>query len=112
MSELKLPGVEISRDASDNWQVANTDDFGQDQVARLAANWQDLEAVKLKPFDTDATPRQKLEIALQDGSRHEFFVMSIDPEIIIAHPLIGLQYHFHADLYYQLIALRPDETTG
>jgi hypothetical protein len=38
--------------------------------------------------------------------------MSIDPEIVIAHPQIGLQYHFRADLYYQLIALRPHETPG
>jgi len=38
--------------------------------------------------------------------------MSIAPEIVIAHPQIGLQYHFPADLYYQLISLRIDETPG
>lgn len=111
ISRLKLPGFEINRDANDSWRVANADDgFEQDQINRLVANWQDLEATKIKPFDTGATPRQKLEIALQDGSKFKFFLMSIDPEIVIAHPQIGLQYHFRADLYYQLIALRPHET--
>jgi hypothetical protein len=38
--------------------------------------------------------------------------MSIDPEIVIANPEIGLQYHFSTDHYYQLISLRPDETTS
>jgi hypothetical protein len=111
LSRLELPELEISRNANDSWQVANADDgFEQDQIARLVANWQDLEAAKIKLFDTGAIPRQKLEIALQDGSKFEFFLMSIDPEIVIAHPQIGLQYHFRADLYYELIALRPHET--
>ncbi len=113
ISRLKLPGLEISRDVNDSWQVANVDDgFEQDQIARLVANWQDLEAAKINLFDTGAIPRQKLEIALQDGSKFEFFLMSIEPEVVIAHPQIGLQYHFRADLYYQLIALRPHETPG
>ena len=112
LSTLKLPGFEIGRDANDHWQVANADGFGQDQITRLVTNWQDLEASQIRLFDAGATPGQKLEIALQDGSVVEFLVMSVDPEIVIAHPRIGLQYHFPADLYYQLIALRPHETPG
>jgi hypothetical protein len=112
LNTLKLSGFEISRDTNDSWQVINADGFGQDQIVRLVDNWQDLEASKIKPFDTGVTPRQKLEASLADGSRHEFFVMSIDPEIVIAHPQIGLQYHFPADLYYQLISLPANETRG
>lgn len=113
ISRLKLPGLEISRDVNDSWQVENVDDgFEQDQIDRLVANWQDLEAAKINLFDTGAIPRQKLEIALQDGSKFKFFLMSIEPEVVIAHPQIGLQYHFRADLYNQLIVLRPHETPG
>ena len=112
LTTLKLSGFEISRDANDSWQVINTDGFGQDQIVHLVDNWQDLEAAAIKPFNASATPRQKVEVSLQDGSKLEFFVMSIDPEIIIAHPQIGLQYHFRADLYYQLISLRKNENPG
>lgn len=112
LNTLKLSGFDISRDANDSWQVINTDGFGQDQIVRLVDNWQDLEASAIKPFNASATPRQKIEVSLQDGSKLDFFVMSIDPEIIIAHPQIGLQYHFRADLYYQLISLRANETPG
>ena len=112
LNTLKLSGFEVSRDANDSWQVINADGFGQDQIVRLVDNWQDLEASAIKPFNASATPRQKVEVSLQDGSKLDFFVMSIDPEIIIAHPQIGLQYHFRADLYYQLISLRTDETPG
>lgn len=110
ITTLKLPGIEVNRDANDSWQLAKADGFEQDQVAHLMENWQDLEASRVKLYNTGATPRQKFEVKLQDGSRHEFFLMSIEPEIVVAHPRIGLQYHFPADLYYQLIALRPHET--
>jgi len=112
LNTLKLSGFEISRDANDSWQVINANGFGQGQIVRLVENWQDLEASKIKPFNASATPRQKIEVSLQDGGKLDFFVMSIDPEIIIAHPQIGLQYHFRADLYYQLISLRANETPG
>jgi len=112
LGTLKLSGFEISRDANDSWQVINADGFAQDQIVRLVDNWQDLEAAAIKPFNDNATPRQKIEVSLQDGGRLDFFVMSIDPEIVIAHPQIGLQYHFRADLYYQLISLRANETPG
>ena len=112
LKSLKLSEFDISRDASDSWQVLGTEGFEPDQISGLLSNWQELEASKIKSFNTGEMPRQKLVASLADGGRHEFFVMSIDPEIIIANPQIGLQYHFPADLYYQLISLRTDETPG
>ena len=43
-----------------------------------------------------------------DGRELEFFVMSIDPEIVIANPAIGLQFRFRAEYYYRLITLRDE----
>jgi hypothetical protein len=112
LSTLKLPTHEISSDANGSWRAINIDGSNLDQVAALVENWQNLEASTIKSFYASATPRQKIEVSLQDGSKLEFFLMSIDPEIVIAHPQIGLQYHFHADLYYQLISLPANETPG
>ena len=112
LESLKLSEFDISRDTNDSWQVIGVDGFEPDQIINLLSNWQELEATKIKPFNTGAIPRQKLVANLADGSSHEYFVMSIDPEVVIAHPQIGLQYHFPADLYYQLISLRPDETSS
>ncbi len=109
---LRLAEFEIARNADDSWQTIGAKGFGSEEVTRLLTNWQTLEATRVMPFDTGAVPRQKLVASLANGSRHEYFVMSIDPEIIIAHPQIGLQYHFPADLYYQLISLRRNETSS
>jgi hypothetical protein len=112
LSKLKLPEFEISRDLNDHWQALSADTPGPDQISGLVANWQNLEASQIKLFNASLTPRHKLLIELQDGSKLEFLVMALEPEIVIAHPGIGLQYHFPADLYYQLISLRAHETPG
>ena len=70
-----------------------------------------MPASRVQHYRGTDTPRQKIEARLDDGSALEFYVMSIDPEIIIANPATGFQYHFGADYYYQLIALRADANT-
>ncbi|MDH3387850.1 MAG: hypothetical protein OEN02_08075, partial [Gammaproteobacteria bacterium] len=109
LQSLKLPGLEISREAGDQWRLAGPGEFTPQQLQRLVNNWQGLEASRIMQFDSVGTPRQKIEALLEGGERHEFFLMSIDPEIVIANPGIGLQYHFRADLYYELMDLRSDE---
>lgn len=109
LKSLRLPDFEISRSIDKTWQVTNSERFDRDQFTQLVENWQGLEASRVKAFNSSATPRQKFQVQLENGQSHEFFLMSIDPEIIIAHPQIGLQYHFNDDHYYQLISLRDDE---
>lgn len=112
LSVIKLPGYEISRDDNNTWQLTDANGFEQDQITTLVENWQNLEASRVKLFAADKMPRQKISVQFANGEMQEFFVMSIDPEIIIANPQIRLQYHFPADLYYQLISLRADEIPG
>ncbi|MDH3635763.1 MAG: DUF4340 domain-containing protein [Gammaproteobacteria bacterium] len=112
LSALKLPGHEIIRDANNTWRLIDAKGIGQEQIAKLVDNWQNLQALRVKPFSAEKIPQQKITTRLADGRNHDFFVMSIDPEIVIANPQISLQYHFPADLYYQLISLRTDETSG
>jgi hypothetical protein len=112
LTVFKLPEFEISRDDNNNWQLIGADGFEQGQIATLVDNWQNLEASRVKLFSANKVPQQKIRVQFADGQNQEFFVMSIDPEIIIANPRIGLQYHFPTDLYYQLISLRADEISG
>jgi hypothetical protein len=108
LARLKLPELEVSRDAGGDW-VSTTSDYTSQQAMQLAENWQGLAATRVNAFNPASTPRQKIEAVLEQGERLEFFLMSIEPEIVIANPRIGLQYHFGAEFYYQLIALRRDD---
>ncbi len=104
---LKLPTIEITRDTSGQWHGDSAADASA--LASLVDNWQGLEASKIQRYAAAATPKHKVQARLADGRRHEYFVLSIEPEIVIAHPAIGLQYHFSADDYYRLLAPRTDE---
>lgn len=108
LESLHLPGLRFMRGDDGQWRT-DAAQFNHAQVEQLVRNWQELEASRIKLYDARATPRQKIQATLRDGQSIEFFLMSIDPEIVVANPRIGLQYHFGADLYYQLIALRIDE---
>jgi len=112
LTVLKLPEFEIGRDDNNGWQLIDADGFEQGQIATLVENWQNLEASRVKLFSSDKMPQQKIRVLFAGGQSQEFFVMSINPEIVIANQQIGLQYHFPAELYYQLISLRTDEISG
>lgn len=111
LRSLKLPDFALERDDDNRWRASGDADFTRRQLEQLVANWQGLEASRVKRFNSGAIPRQKIQITLEDGHGIEFFVMSIAPEIVIANPQIELQYHFRADLYYQLISLRSNENS-
>ncbi len=112
LKSLELPGLRLVRSADGSWQQDGAKDFSAQQIEQLLANWQGLKAARIKEYNASGTPRQKIRVELENGHSQELYLMSIDPEIIIANPQIGLQYHFSGDFYYQLISLRDDENPG
>lgn len=112
LQSLKLPQLEITASPDGAWQVVGESLFTPAQTQQLVDNWQGLQASRVKAYSATNIPRQKILAQLGDGSQLEFFVLSISPEIVIANPAIGLQYHFDKSHYYQLISLREDEKNG
>ncbi len=68
------------------------------------ANWQSLDAKHIQAYKPGATPQQKSIATLDNEGQIEFYLLSIAPEIVIARPDLGLQYHFGKNSYYQLLA--------
>ena len=66
-------------------------------------NWSVLPATGIRPFNIDANPGELITVGFGDGHEIDFLLQSSDPEIVIANPQIGLQYHFRADYRDQLI---------
>ncbi|MDC1286572.1 DUF4340 domain-containing protein [Gammaproteobacteria bacterium] len=106
---LRLPDLEISLDDDNLWHSNRAIEFSQSSLLQLVDNWQALQATRISHFDLGLMPRQLIEIELADGQLVEFLLMSEDPEIVIAHPDIGLQYHFRPEYRDQLIAIDSDE---
>jgi hypothetical protein len=104
LAALKLPAASIER-VGDGWR---SDRGNSNAATRLIDNWRQLQAGRVKPYRPRGTPLQKIIATTGDGRQIEFFVLSIQPEVVIARPDLGLQYHFSDSRYYDLLALdRP-----
>jgi len=108
ISALRLPGLEIVRDGGG--QLRSTPEPGPTpaRLERLLDGWQTLSASRILRLDPAAGAGEPIEVRFADGRRIDFRLLSTAPEIIIANPGIGLQYHFRASLAEQLLAPAGD----
>lgn len=105
IASLQLAEFALTRDGDDRWRSSHTPEFAQAQLRQLIENWQQLQASRVKRFDSAANVMQTIEARLEDGRVVDFLLLSVAPEIVIANPQIGLQYHFRADYHDQLITI-------
>jgi len=112
LQSLQLPGFDIQRDDDNNWHSTQVQHFKSAQLGQLVANWQKLEASRVTRFAPSADSLQVIHLQLTDGQILEYLLISSDPEIIIANPKIGLQYHFRSDDYHQLFSPDENEISG
>ena len=104
LQSLRLGNLELTRDDERRWRAANLAGATPDWVEHRVANWRDLEASRVRPLDKTAAPKQSLQATLESGTKLEFQVLSLKPEIVIANPLLGVQFHFPEDRYPQLLS--------
>ncbi|MGK0398247.1 MAG: hypothetical protein ACJA0I_000537 [Gammaproteobacteria bacterium] len=107
LSRLKIGPLEITQTENGGWQDSNNTS-SPDQLNTIIGNWQTLQASRIQAFKKKSTPIQKITASFDNGNQVGFFLMSIKPEIIIAHPDIGLQYHFNKDQYYNLLEVNKN----
>jgi hypothetical protein len=108
VTALGLPELEISRNNEGQWQSSRGAATTQAQLELLVGNWQAMPASRITRFDVGSSAGEPIEVRFADGRRIDFLLLSRAPEIVIANPSIGLQYHFRASLYDQLIAPAAD----
>jgi len=111
VASLGLPGLELRRDADGNWRAGERDDIEAQALARLVCNWQSLEPTRIGAYDDPRTPTGRIVAQSRDGESIEFLLLSIDPEIVVANPALGLQYHFRARQYDRLFTAPADENS-
>ena len=110
LSHLQIGPLKVTQTKNGGWQDSNNTS-SPDQLNTLIGNWQTLRASRIRAFKKKAAPLQKITAGLDNGNKVEFFLMSIKPEIIIAGPDLGLQYHFKKDHYYDLLAINQNDAS-
>jgi len=110
LQTLKLAERKLSRDSTDNWQSDVPTDIPADRLNQLVNNWQTLEAPAVKIFKPAGMPLEKIVAGLDDDSDIEFLLMSIYPELVIARPDLGVEYHFHEKQQQELLSFTNAES--
>ncbi len=110
LQSLTVAEMKINRGESGDWLSENKN-LSSEQANQIINNWQKLEANRIQAYQSRQTPKQKAVALLEQGGKIEFYILTITPELIIARPDIGLQYHFNESSYYGLMAAPKDEVT-
>jgi hypothetical protein len=103
LKSLQFPDFTLNREAS-SW-VSNKPSQNSDRIQAVSKNWQSLQASSVETYNTGLTPLKKIIAEFDHAQSKEFFLLSIQPEIIIARPDLNLQFHFPEHLYYELLSL-------
>ena len=110
LQTFKLAERKLSRDGTDNWQSSPATNIPADRLNQFVSNWQTLEAPVVKVFKQSGMPLEKMVAGLEDGSEIEFLLMSIYPELVIARPDLGVEYHFHERQQQELLSFTNAES--
>ena len=102
---LKLAGLSLVKNEDGEWHSNTPGNVEADRLNQLINNWQTLDAGSIKIYNKNEIPLQKIIAGLEDGSQIEFYLMSIKPELVIARPDLGLQYHFGEKQYYDFLSI-------
>lgn len=103
LQSLNAPTFNIERKEND-W-VSADGKYDTERVKTLINHWQTKQASSIQPYDKALTPLHKVKAHSADAGAIEFYVLSIKPEIIIARPDLGIQFHFADPHYYDLLSL-------
>ncbi|MCW8918159.1 MAG: DUF4340 domain-containing protein [Gammaproteobacteria bacterium] len=78
--------------------------FSADQVTRLIDNWKLASALEIRPYD--GSEGKVVSIKISGHERPiEFLLTAQEPDLILAHPEKGVQYHFDSSSVNNLLQL-------
>lgn len=108
ITRLTLPDLELTRSADGNWELTpDNPDISADAIQQLLTNWLQASALYVRAYETGtATGQITLELAGNEPPL-VFEVVARAPELILARPDLGIEYHFSNGAEERLLGLGP-----
>jgi len=91
ISAIRFPDANL-RWQGERWQLEPAQDISADVMARIVNAWQQAEAVSVRKYE-ETQLHGMITVELQDSEPLEFAIVSPAPQLVLARPDIGLQYH-------------------
>jgi hypothetical protein len=111
ISALTLPGLAV-RWQEGRWQVEpRPEAFSADQVTRLIDAWKFASAEQIKPYDGNEGETITIEPNGEEAPI-TFLLTSRSPDLVLARPELGIEYHLAESSGEALLALPPLEAAA
>ncbi len=109
IESIQLPELRIAWEEN-RWQATpQAEAFSTDQITALIDNWKLASALEIKAYD--GKTGEKISFGLKgQNSALELLVTSREPDLVLASPVQGIQYHFDATSTDKLLQLPQMET--
>jgi hypothetical protein len=104
-SRIRLPSQVYTRGA-DGWQAEPPLPGGRDASAVIQA-WQVTEALTVRPYEAQP-PQGEIALEWPDGRVLTYAIIAPAPQLVLARPELGLQYHLDSFQARQLL-LAPED---
>lgn len=109
--ELKLPKVTLQFNKDNaSWSIDNKPaHYSADQSNLLINQWQTRQASSIKMYNKKTSPLKKISAKTSAGDI-DFYLLHIQPEVVLARADLGLEYHFDSSAYYDFFSLEKQKT--
>jgi len=109
-SRIELPGLTLARDPKDGgWREEGAAKQPEsDRLVALAQNWQQAQAITLRAYHAAKSLGTVRITTTADKVPLAFRITAYQPELVLARPELGIEYHLSANAKARLLAL-PSE---
>jgi hypothetical protein len=106
ISALTLPDIALTRDTQGHWQVQpDKPGLSADAIQTLVDAWRTTTALWVKNY-AKGSAQGSITMQLKEPAQElHFDIMARQPELILARPDLGLQYHLSAESAKALLEL-------
>jgi len=108
ITRLSLPDLELTRAADGNWELTpDYPDISADAIQQLLTNWLQASALYVRAYEA-GTATGQITLELAGNERPQVFeLVARAPELILARPDLGIEYHFSNGAEERLLELGP-----
>jgi len=106
ISSLLLPGLKLQWQEN-RWQVEPEQEIGSaDIITALIDAWKFAAATAVKAYD--GKPGERVAVQLKDDKAPlQFLLTARKPDLVLARPDLGIEYHFPAEAADKMLSLQP-----
>ena len=107
ITRLQLPDRELATTDEGLWQLAPDDPaIGADAIRQMITHWESATALYVRRYD-DAAATAGVSLEFASAAPLQFRILSRTPELVLARPDWGIQYHLGGDMDAKLFRINP-----